>query len=99
MELVSYLKIIQLEHMKAKFERDQQRMMRESQVQLEQQEKRLQNISDARLARLREESENQKTNLQMRLSSMQRSLQNTLDAQQAQIQQLSTQLSHRGMWG
>ena len=72
-------------------------MKRESQAQLEQQEKRLQNISDASLARLREECENQKKDLQMRLSNMQRSMQNTLDAQQAEIQQLTTELKHKGM--
>ena len=72
-------------------------MKRESQAQLEQQEKRLQNISDASLARVREEGENQKKDLQMRLSNMQRSMQNTLDAQQAEIQQLTTELKHKGM--
>lgn len=93
-------KTIQLEHMKAKFERDQQQMKRESEAQLDQQKKRLQNLSDARLTKLKEESENQKEILQMRLNEMQRSLQNTLNAQQAQIQQLNTVINTRkGMWG
>ena len=83
--------------MNAKFVRDQQQMKRESQAQLEQQKKRLQNISDASLARLRQEGENQKKDLEMRLSNMQRSMQNSLDAQQAEIQQLTTELKHKGM--
>ena len=86
--------------MKAKFEKDQQRMKRESQAQLEQQEKRLQNISDARLARLREESESKYEDLQMRLTNIQSTLQDTLDAQRTLIQQVNTELKHKeGMWG
>ena len=86
--------------MKAKIENDQQQMKRESQDQLEQQERRLQNIYDARLAMLREETEYQNETLQRKLSDIMCSLQNTLDAQQAQMEQLITELKHReGMWG
>lgn len=85
--------------MKAKFKEDQKQMLKESQAQLKEQEKRLQNISDARVASLRKESEIQKQNHQKRLSDMQRSVQNTLDAHQAQIEQLTTELKHKGMRG
>lgn len=79
--------------MEEKYAQDRQRFQRDSQAQLEQQERRLQNQTEAKLNMMAMETEKQTGIIQAKFRTMERTLQCHANAQQAEMQRLRNKVN------